>query len=238
MACFAALREPVAEQRSGAESAERRSGKANVLDLGTGCGVVGLGLLLRYPRASFSVLGVDHDPQMIQAAQSNAMNLGFDQRFTVALEDIRKIGRTTCIAPEGYDLVLCNPPYRPKGHGRMPVNKAKRSSRFEVSASIEDFTHTAAKALKTRGRLALIHLPEHLGRIIAALQAHNLAPKRLRFVHGHQHRPACLFLVEARKASRPGLQVEPPLVLYRRLRPDNALTDEALAFCPFLGTSG
>lgn len=217
LACFAAAYEP-----------------DNVLDLGTGCGVVGLGLLLRCPSEDFSVLGIDHDPEMIQAAENNAKALGFDQRFTAVLWDICDIEQMRHSTPGSCDLVVCNPPYRPKGHGRMPVDNAKRSARFETSARMEDFTQAAAKALKTRGRLALVHLPEHLGRIMALLQAHDMEPKRLRFVHGHGHKPASLLLLEARKAARPGLQVEPPLVLYRRLGQVNALTEEALAFCPFL----
>ncbi|HDQ39723.1 MAG TPA: methyltransferase domain-containing protein [Desulfonatronum sp.] len=215
LACFAGSRKPL-----------------RVLDLGTGCGVVGLGLLLIHAEANFTVMGVDHDPSMIQAAKINAAALGFEHRFTTVLGNVAK--KIATLPPGRFDLVLCNPPYRQKGRGRMPADETVQSARFETSARIEDFIRTATLALDTKGRLAMIHLPENLHRIFSFMHACKLEPKRLRFVHGHQRKPASLLLVEARKTGRPGLRVEPPLVLYHPSARENALTEEALEFCPFL----
>lgn len=217
LACFAGFREP-----------------KRVLDLGTGCGVVGLGLLLNHPEAAFHVFGIDHDLKMVEAAKANTTALGLNQRFTATIGDVRSIEETAEFLPGQYDLVLCNPPYRQKGHGRMPIREAKQSACFETSARTEHFILASAKALTIKGRLAMVHLPEHLGRLFTALRACNLEPKRLRFVHGHQHKPASLLLLEARKSGRPGLQVEAPLTLYQRTTDGNALTAETLKFCPFL----
>ncbi len=207
---------------------------ARVLDLGTGCGVVGLGLLLIHPDADFPVLGVDNDPGMIQAAESNAVALGFSQRFSAVLGNVLAVKEITGFSSGRFDLVLCNPPYRKKGHGRMPETEALRSARFEASSRLDDFIHAATLALDTKGRLTMIHLPEDLHRIFTLMSTHGLEPKRLRFIHGHQKKPASLLLVEARKAGRPGLQVEPPLVLYRQTPQGRELTEQALEFCPFL----
>jgi len=43
----------------------------------------------------------------------------------------------------------------------------------------------------------------------------NLEPKRLRMVHSKTGDPARLVLVTGVKGGRPGLAVEPPLVIYR-----------------------
>ncbi len=205
-----------------------------VLDLGAGCGVIGLGLLLRLPDADIDVIGLDCSPDMVQAATANATALGLDHRYRAVLGNVRAMAGIAECRPNAFDLVLCNPPYRLPGHGRLPAEPDKQAARFETSAGLEDFFQAAARSLRTKGRLALVHLPEHLHRIFAALARTGLEPKRLRLVHGREDKPASLLLLEARKAVRPGLRIEPPLLLYAQTAQGAALTPNALDFCPFL----
>jgi tRNA1Val (adenine37-N6)-methyltransferase len=216
----------------------------NVIDLGTGCGVISLGLLLLGPKErsteqSFHILGVDSNPEMVAAARANTEKLDFAARFTPVLGNVATMNEIPGFHPNGFDAALCNPPYRPSGHGRMPSNPARQSAMFETDTRTEDFLAAASLALATKGRLYMVHLPEHLPRLFDHLADAKLAPKRLRLVHPHQDKPASLLLLEARKGGKPGLTVEPPLILYRRDRSPagdivHRTTDEALTFCPFL----
>lgn len=216
----------------------------NVIDLGTGCGVVGLGLLLLDQAMgsrgeSFHVFGVDNNLEMVALAQANTEKLDFSARFTPILGNVAAMDEIPGFRAGGFDAALCNPPYRPTGHGRMPSNPAKQSAMFETDTRTEDFLEAASRALTTKGRLYMVHLPEHLPRLLGHLAAVNLEPKRLRLVHPHQDKPASLLLLEAGKGGKPGLSVEPPLILYRReCSPAGEVihraTDEALAFCPFM----
>ncbi|SMP76055.1 tRNA1Val (adenine37-N6)-methyltransferase [Desulfonatronum zhilinae] len=218
-----------------------------VIDLGTGCGVISLGLLLidpkeRSPGESFHVLGVDSNREMVAAAQANTEKLDFGTRFTPVIGNVAAMNEIPGFRPGSFDAVLCNPPYRPVGHGRMPSNPAKQSAMFETGTRIEDFLKAASLALATRGRLYMVHLPEHLPRLLGHLAAANLAPKRLRLVHPHQNKPASLLLLETRKGGNPGLSVEAPLILYHRDRSPaghvvHRTTAEALEFCPFLASN-
>ncbi len=217
----------------------------NVIDLGTGCGVVGLGLLLRDQGRDgqgepFPVLGVDTNQEMIAAAQTNAAKLNFAARFTPVLGNVSDLRAIPEFRPGCFDAALCNPPYRPVGHGRMPSNPAKQSAMFETDTRIEAFLGAASLALATKGRLYMVHLPEHLPRLFGHLADVKLAPKRLRLVHPYSDKPASLLLLEARKGGRSGLSVEPPLIVSRRScsptgEAIHQTTDETLAFCPFLG---
>ena len=216
----------------------------NVIDLGTGCGVVSLGLLLIGPKErssgeSFHVLGVDNNREMVAAAQANTEKLHFAARFTPVFGNIAAMNEIPGFRPGSFDAALCNPPYRPTGHGRMPSSPAKQSAMFETATRIESFLRAASLALATKGRLYMVHLPEHLPRLFDHLADAKLAPKRLRLVHPYQDKPASLLLMETRKGGNPGLSVEPPLILYRRDCSHagdvvHRTTDEALAFCPFL----
>ncbi|GAB6058211.1 tRNA1(Val) (adenine(37)-N6)-methyltransferase [Desulfonatronum parangueonense] len=209
-----------------------------VADLGTGCGVISLGLLLIYPDHDFQITGLDINPEMVAAAEVNAHNLGFTDRFTPVHGDVRNIADLPQFQPGSCDLILCNPPYRLLGHGRTPTAPAKRLARFEAEAGLEDFIRGSSRILKTKGRLCMIHLPEHANRVLKILDAHRLEPKRLRLVHPYDDKPASLLLLEARREGKPGLSVEPPLILYvKRESPTgqvNHSTQEAISFCPFL----
>ncbi|MGE4297336.1 MAG: tRNA1(Val) (adenine(37)-N6)-methyltransferase [Desulfovibrionaceae bacterium] len=204
-----------------------------VLDCGTGCGVVGLALLLG-SRPPARVLGLDADPDMLAAARANAAMLGLADRFAVAGADMRALRGQDAVAPESCDRVVANPPYRSPGRGRVSLAPATVPARFEIQGGMEDFVAAAVYAVRNRGAVHLVHLAERLPDVLAACRAVRLEPKRLRLVHGHAASPARLLLLEARKNGGPGLVVEAPLIMYAGKGAAARLTPEALAFCPFL----
>ncbi|MEF2230980.1 MAG: methyltransferase [Pseudodesulfovibrio sp.] len=198
------------------------------VDLGCGCGVVGLGLLLHEP--GLTLTGVELDPVAADAARNNAQELYFASQFNIIQDDIR-----TWRPQRVADFVVANPPFRRIGAGRVSRGGERAAARFEQRADFAAFARCAAVALKTRGKFSFVHLPERLGEIMAALAANGLEPKRLRLVHARPDEEARMVLVQAVKAARPGLRVEPSLILHAGRGAQTRITDEALAFCPFLG---
>jgi tRNA1Val (adenine37-N6)-methyltransferase len=203
-----------------------------VLDLGTGCGVIGLGYLLLHG-AGPTVLGVDSNARMISCARLNAKRLGLSPSFQPLLADVVEIRRDQDLQPESFDLVLLNPPFRIPGSGRLSVNPLKRAARFEELAGLGEFLDGAAYGLRNRGSLCLVYLAEQLAPLLESLRAARLEPKRMALVHGHAAAPGKIVMVEARKNGRPGLRVDPPLVLYRNAA-GRELTEAALSRCPLL----
>src|SRR5437868_3896319 len=78
-----------------------------ILDLGTGPGTLLLAALDVWPEASG--LGVDVSRRALSYASANARRLGFVQRLKLKLGDWAKG------INEGFDLILCNPPYVAEG---------------------------------------------------------------------------------------------------------------------------
>jgi len=197
------------------------------IDLGCGCGVVGLALLLRQP--DLCLTGVDIDLPSLEAAAANATALHLGDRYAPVRGDVARWRPDRVV-----DFVVANPPYRPLGRGRVSQGEGRAAARFESRSDFARFAKCAAVALKTRGRFTIVHLPERLPDLMEGLAAAGLAPKRMRLVHGRAGQEARMVLMEAVKAGRPGLHVEPPLVLHSGAGRDTRLTDEAIAFCPFL----
>ena len=68
--------------------------------------------------------------------------------------------------------------------------------------------------LRFGGSFFLVHKPERLADLMVFLRAARLEPKRLRFVRHSAASAVSLVLLEARLGGKPGLQIEPELVLY------------------------
>ncbi|MEG6504097.1 tRNA1(Val) (adenine(37)-N6)-methyltransferase [Nitratidesulfovibrio sp. 1201_IL3209] len=210
-------------------------------DLGAGCGVVGLALLLAHPRLTGT--GIDIDEELADAARRNAARLGLTERFRVLRADLAAPGDAAspeapafdALPPAGsMDLVAANPPYRLPGSGRLSPSRQRTRALFETHGTLPAFAEAAARLLRAGGRSCWVYGPDRLPDLLLALRATGQEPKRLRCVHSRAHGPATLVLVEARRAGRPGLVVEPPLILCAGEGAATALTGEALAFCPLL----
>lgn len=209
--------------------AGRERVRGRVLDLGTGCGVVGLGLALEHP--DFFGVGLDVNPGMLTHARENARRLGLADRFAFLAGDVRFPG---CLAPESADLVLCNPPYRDPSSGRVCPDAFKTMARFEAGASLADFVRAAALTVRNRKPCAFIHLAERADELLHLLRQARLQPKEILFVHPNLHSPARLALVRSLKNGGPGLTVAAPLSLHEGEGESSRLTAGALAFCPRL----
>jgi tRNA1Val (adenine37-N6)-methyltransferase len=203
-----------------------------ILDIGTGCGVVGLAyLLLHQGRAT--VVGLDSSERMISCATQNAVRLGLEEAFLPVASDISGCKNERSIRPESFDLVLMNPPYREPGTGRVCADEQKRAARFETLAGLGEFLDVAAFSLKNGRPLCLVYAAEGIVRLIETLRGRRLEPKRMVMVHGHADAPAKVVLVEARKNGRPGLSIPAPLILYSRPGVRTP-SPQALSFCPFM----
>jgi tRNA1Val (adenine37-N6)-methyltransferase len=203
-----------------------------VLDIGTGCGVVGLAYLLRHEGLA-KVVGVDSSERMISCAARNAARLGFDEAFLPLSSDVTVCRTEQAIKPETFDLVLMNPPYRKPGTGRLCADEQKRAARFETLAGLGEFLDLAAFALMNGRPLCLVYAAEGVVRLMEALRERRLEPKRMVMVHGHADAPAKVVLVEARKNGRPGLIIPAPLILYAQTG-ERTPTPQAFSFCPFI----
>ena len=189
-----------------------------ILDLGTGCGVIGLGLCLRDSSGVVEVLGVDMDECMIRAARENARRLGVTQMFTAKSMDIREHRASLDMRAGSFDQVVCNPPYRRVHEGRHPEHGGRFMACFEQEGHIQDFVQAAAYALKNKGRMNVVCLPQRLPDLVQTCLVFRLEPKILRFVHKDAQSRASLMLMTAMKNVRPGMEIVPPLLLSQEER--------------------
>jgi tRNA1Val (adenine37-N6)-methyltransferase len=177
-----------------------------VVDLGTGCGIIPLVLLLTRPVGY--ALGLEIQPDLANQAARNALLNGFHHKMGVILGDIKH----PSLAPSSVDVVICNPPYRPRDSGRINPDPQRAVARHEIRVSLNDILNAASRLLRTKGRLAMIYPAARLADLLVRMRGFSLEPKRVRIVHPGLQSEAKLALVEASLGGRGGLKILPPLI--------------------------
>ena len=183
---------------------------SRVLDLGCGCGT--LGLLLLGADGTLQLCGIELQEAAARQAQENAEENGFSDRMHIVCGDLRQAH--TQIAPGNFDCVISNPPYYPPESGYLHAQDSLSAARSELCCPFDALCAAAARALRWGGRFFLVHKPERLVDLLTGLRTARLEPKRIRFVRHRAESGVNLVLIEARLGGKPGLQYEPDLILY------------------------
>ena len=171
---------------------------SRVLDLGSGCGT--LGLLLCAKDSTCAVTGLEISDEAHKAAEENICRNDLETRLNSICRDLRDlpgdlIGKFHCC--------VSNPPYFSGG----PASQATPLARRDDCCNPEQLCRTAARALRYGGDFYLVHKPEKLAQLIACGAAAGLEAKQLVLVRHSEGSPINLILLQMRKGGKPGLQL-------------------------------
>lgn len=191
----------------------RLPSNASVLDLGSGCGT--LGVLLCAKDEGCSITGIELDDIAHAAALQNIHRNGLEDRITSLCADLRHVNPR--ISPGSFHCCVSNPPYFSGGAASVATPLARR----EDCCAPEDLFTAASRALKYGGDFFLVHKPERLAQLCACAVQAGLEPKRLRLVRHREDGPVSLILLSCRKGGKPGLVWEE----YSLHHPDGSPTD-------------
>jgi len=180
-----------------------------ILEPGSGAGVISLLLAKKYPRAS--IVSVEVQAAVAKLCSQNISDNGLDGRIVLINQDLREIHHT--LKPASFDAIVANPPYTRIGTGIQSPIQERLTSRHDWLGTIQAWIDLRI-FLRNRGRYFLVFPAGRTAEILSLLRAGKLEPKRMRFVHPWQDKPAFLILVEAMKSAGPGLEVLPSLTVH------------------------
>ena len=178
----------------------RLSKNARVLDLGSGCGTLGLLLCARDPGCH--VTGIELTPAAHTAAEDNITRNGLNNRMDSICADLRQV--SSFLSPGSFSCVISNPPYFSGG----PASRTLSAARREEACSLSDLLQAAAWGLKYGGDCFLVHRPERMAEIIVQAAACGMEAKRLLLLRHKEDGPVTLILLQLRKGAKPGLKIE------------------------------
>lgn len=182
----------------------------NIVDLGTGYGVIPLILAYRHP--GVDITGIEIDPKVAETATRSIELNNMEDRINMLAGDLKNIKKLSL--PETFSAVVANPPYSKLNTGRVNPLGQKASSRHEIKGSLEDFLKAASYLLKYKGRMSLVYPARRLADLIWEMRKVGIEPKRLRTVHSREGDPAKLVLIEGVKGGGVEMDVTKPLYIY------------------------
>ena len=171
---------------------------ARILDLGSGCGT--LGLMLCAKDKNCTVTGLELSEAAHATAEENIRRNHLSERLNSICTDLRNLpaGFTGC-----FHCCVSNPPYFSGG----PASQATPLARRDDCCSPQELFRTAAQALQFGGDFYLVHKPEKLAQLIVCGSAAGLEAKNLVLVRHKADGPIALILLQLRKGGKPGLQI-------------------------------
>ena len=185
-----------------AASVDARAGET-VLELGCGVGVASLCLAARVPGVVLS--GVERQADYAALARRNA-----GTAMQVFTADLTALPST--LRQQSFDHVIANPPYYRPGGG-TPARDTGRENALREETPLARWTETAARRLKPKGWLTMIHAADRVPDLLAAL-APDFGAIALRPLAPREGRAAPRVLIRARKGARAPFCLLPPLVLH------------------------
>lgn len=183
---------------------------SNVLDLGTGNGIIPI--LLCGKTELKKVIGVEIQEDIANMAKRSSELNKLENRFEVLNANILDLEKI--YEKQVFDAIVTNPPYKKLQTGLSNVNEKKKIARHEVTANLEDFIRVAKDMLKDKGELYMVHRPERLVDILSLMRAYKIEPKILRMVCPSKDKAPNLVLIKGVKNAKPFLKVENNLYVY------------------------
>ncbi len=183
---------------------------SNVLDLGTGTGI--LSILLSAKTKLTRIYGIELQKDIADMAKRSVILNKLQDKIEVINIDVNNL--ENIFELNSFDSIVTNPPYKNKNAGKINDNEYKYISRHETTANLSDFIKVSFKMLKDKGSLYMVHRPERLIDIIYELRNNKLEPKNIKFVYSNKYKEPKLVLIKAVKNANKFLKVEKPLFVY------------------------
>lgn len=180
-------------------------------DFGTGCGAIPLIWCGRAKPKKIYAVEIQHDA--CEMARRSVERNGFFAAVEIVEADLKTLRAGRGPVPQGLDRIVCNPPYKPEGTGVKNPHPGQCIARHEVACSFAEIAAAAASLLRWGGRFCCCLRPERLCEAMGTLHGAGLEPKRLRFVQQRSGRAPSLFLLQANRGGKPGMAVEPVLLI-------------------------
>ncbi len=164
----------------------------NILDIGTGTGLIALMLAQR--NADANIKAIDINEECLHQAQQNVLGSPFSHQITVEKKSF------SCYTKESevkYDLIVSNPPYFQ--NSLKSPNQSRNYARHNDSLSFYEIISDGASLLTDFGRIALIVPHEFKQSLLEHAASVGLFVHRFTNVFPLSHKPAKRLLIELGK---------------------------------------
>ncbi|HXP52799.1 MAG TPA: methyltransferase domain-containing protein, partial [Bacteroidia bacterium] len=133
-----------------------------VIELGTGCGVMALILARKGLRKR--IVGLEIQKELAELSRRSVKLNSFEGRIEIIEGDIRKI--KSLFPPNSFDYVITNPPYVKTRSGLISPAPQKALARHEILCNMNDVLEAIGYLLKPLKRGACVYPAARFGELI------------------------------------------------------------------------
>lgn len=116
----------------------------NILEVGTGTGLISLMLAQRNKNAT--ILAIDIDRNAVELSQKNFQHSPYKSRISVEEKNFKSFH-----SPQCFDLIICNPPYFEKNSSKKDV-----LARQQIELNFDSLIEISSQYLSENGVLSVI----------------------------------------------------------------------------------
>lgn len=178
--------------------------KGNLLDVGSGSGIVGL--LLKRDFLDIHLTQLELQKRHFILNKKNAEVNELDSNIINA-------NFLEYSFDKKYDFIVSNPPFYKEGT-KQSENESLRLSRYNDALPIEKFVKKASSIAKPRGSFIICYDAKQVDIVLASLAHNKFKVETLQFVQTKENKSSHLFFVNAKKSSKALVNVLQPLVIH------------------------
>lgn len=183
--------------------------KEKILEIGSGCGVIPL-TWCRDDLISH-VDAVEIQENACNLFRRSILENKYEKKINLVNGDIKEVYKDFSI--NGYDIIVCNPPYKTFSSGLRSNSESRRIARHECSCSLNDIVRISSKLLKYGGVLSMCNRSERLCDVICCMRENGIEPKIIKIVQQREGKPSKFFLIKGKKGAKPGISFMPVLII-------------------------
>ena len=178
--------------------------RGKVLDVGAGCGIVGLLVARDNPKVELEA--VEKQDAFVEYATTNARVNKIDYKM-------HKCDFLELSEEQKYDYIISNPPFYHDGVTKSE-NEMLFNARYNVNLPLRDFFKKVSRILKPKSHFVFCYDASQFGLICVELDKVNIRVVDVQFVHSKVDKGASLVMIHARNGSKSLMKVWEPFISF------------------------
>jgi tRNA1(Val) A37 N6-methylase TrmN6 len=178
--------------------------QGEILDIGSGSGVLGLLLKNEYQKLVLSSLEPQKSFQFL-TQKNAAVNKLETNLIKGKLQEITHNKK--------YDYIVSNPPFYPSSVVQS-VNENIKIARYNDNLPLDEFIQKTSQLLHEKGKFFFCYDGKLLDEIIIHMKRYKINIEAIQFLHPKLSKNATLVMVYGRKNSKSHMKILPPLIMF------------------------
>ena len=186
--------------------------KGSVLDIGSGCGILGLLVKRDFPNINLTQIEIQEKYAFLSTQNAAINNI----KSNIICEDFLNFD-----FQDKFDFIITNPPFYHKGTLKSK-DHSLYLSRHSDALAFDKLAKKAYKTLNQKGGFVFCYDAKQTDLLFKSLLEAKFNVNEVQFVHVNKEKDASLVIVYAKRESKSLCKFLPPLILYE----DNKYTKE------------